>query len=1252
MRTATGAWRPSTATLTSILVVLAVAGAGGFLLERRLTAGREDVRQHLRFIGGQKAARIVRWREDRLIEARFLSANADVARDAAAFLADPASEPARTALAGWSKLSTEAFASVSFFDARTGALRPVSVPKAGHRPHPPDELTGLVRAGQPALLDLHRDAPDAAPRMAMVCPVRAPGAAPGGGATLGALVLSIDPERFLYPLVREWPSASPTAETLLIRREGGQVLFLNDLRHRADCALELRLPIDPASQLPASMAALGREGLVEGDDYRGEPVLADVRAVPGSPWFMVAKVDQAELYAPLRREAWVLLGLTVAFALGAGLLVRHVQSGREAALLRAELEARRRAEEALREREEDLAITLESIGDAVIATDASGRVTRLNKVAEELTGWPLADARGRELTDVFRIVNEFSREPVESPVNKVLAEGAVVGLANHTVLIARDGRERPIADSGAPIRDADGTVRGVVLVFRDQTEQHRAEREMRTRDMAIAGAASAMAMADLDGRVTYVNEAFLRLWGYGSAEEATGRAATEFWLDPRGTHETLERVRDGGSWTGEMSARRKDGTVFAVEAVLGMIKSPSGAPICLLGSFLDATERRRAAAEREATISLLRLLNSSNDLHALMASAARFFQSKFDCQAVGIRLADGDDYPYFETRGFPPEFVRAESRLCVPAADGGVVRDAAGHPALECMCGNVLRGRFDPSKPFFTRRGSFWTNSTTELLASTSEADRQARTRNRCNGEGYESVALIPLRTGDRTFGLLQLNDRRRDRFTPGSIGFIEGLCDSLAIAMDQRRTQAELASVSSRREALLAAIPDIVMEVDAEKVYTWANRAGRDFFGDDVVGREAASYFEGEQETYRTVQPLFEGDDGVFYVESWQRRRDGRKRLLAWWCRALRDPSGKVVGALSSARDITGQRQVEGTLQESRQRLELAARSAGLGIWDWDIVENRMTWNDQMFRLYGVAERPAAYGFEIWENGLHPDDKAFALEACQAALRGEAPYDIEFRVRWPDGTVRHVKADGLVLRDEAGRAVRMLGVNYDITARKRAEARIREDLAEKEVLLREVHHRVKNNLQVISSLLGLQANILKDPEAKEAVGQSRDRVLAMARAYEGLYRSEDLQSIRLAPYLRNLVELMRQAYGAKPDQLTVDLADLAVDMDTASACGLIVNELLANAFKHAFPPGRPGSVRVELRTTGNEFELLIRDDGVGLPEASAAGKGGSLGLNLVSMLVRQLGGRLSVGGPPGAEFRMAFPLRMKEKGR
>ena len=198
----------------------------------------------------------------------------------------------------------------------------------------------------------------------------------------------------------------------------------------------------------------------------------------------------------------------------------------------------------------------------------------------------------------------------------------------------------------------------------------------------------------------------------------------------------------------------------------------------------DISSSKRAEKERELAVDFLRLVNESKNKKDMIRATVNFFRQHSRCEAVGIRLHEEDDYPYYEVHGFPVEFVLAENSLCSHTATGQVVRDASGHPVLDCMCGNIISGRFDPLRPFFTKGGSFWSNNTTELLASTTDADRQARTRNRCNGEGYESVALIALRVGDERLGLLQLNDRRIGRFSPEDIALWERLAGYLAVAL------------------------------------------------------------------------------------------------------------------------------------------------------------------------------------------------------------------------------------------------------------------------------------------------------------------------------------------------------------------------------------------------------------------------------------------------------------------------------------
>lgn len=291
---------------------------------------------------------------------------------------------------------------------------------------------------------------------------------------VAVLILRTDPEKKLYPIVQSWPTPSKSAETTLVRKDGNDVLFLNVLRHRPDAALTFRIPLS-RTDVPAVKAVLGKTGIFEGKDYREVDALSDLRSVSNSPWFMVAKMDTSEIFAEIHYRGGVILLLVVI-----GIIMTVIMAAFAGIFQRKNLyQNLYRAERERREAREETRATLYGIGDGVIATDTLGRVTRMNPVAEHLVGWSEAEALGKPLDEIFSIINEKTRAKAMNPVERVLQEGKIVGLANHTLLIARDGTECPIADSAAPIHDEQGAVIGVVLVFRDQTAERAAEKALR-----------------------------------------------------------------------------------------------------------------------------------------------------------------------------------------------------------------------------------------------------------------------------------------------------------------------------------------------------------------------------------------------------------------------------------------------------------------------------------------------------------------------------------------------------------------------------------------------------------------------------------------------------------------------------------------------------------------------------------------------------------------------------------------------------
>jgi len=211
---------------------------------------------------------------------------------------------------------------------------------------------------------------------------------------------------------------------------------------------------------------------------------------------------------------------------------------------------------------------------------------------------------------------------------------------------------------------------------------------------------------------------------------------------------------------------------------------------------------------------------------------------------------------------------------------------------------------------------------------------------------------------------------------------------------------------------------------------------------------------------------------------------------------------------------------------------------------------------------------------------------------------------------------------------------------------RKRAEKQLKESLKEKEILLREIHHRVKNNMQVISSLLILQEELSKDEKVIEMLKDSQNRIMSMALIHEKLYRSENLSKIDLKEYIDDLVSGLFQSYGISDDEVTlnINVENFSLGIDSAIPCGLIINELVSNSLKHAFPDGRSGEIKIFIRSTNEMIELVIGDNGVGIPKDVDLRKTKSLGLHIVNVLVeKQLHGEIALNREKGTEFRIEF---------
>jgi PAS domain S-box-containing protein len=399
---------------------------------------------------------------------------------------------------------------------------------------------------------------------------------------------------------------------------------------------------------------------------------------------------------------------------------------------------------------------------------------------------------------------------------------------------------------------------------------------------------------------------------------------------------------------------------------------------------------------------------------------------------------------------------------------------------------------------------------------------------------------------------------------------------------------------------------------------------------------------------------------------------RDGRKIPISIALNPFHNQNGEFV--LASVVDITERKRAEQALRASEERLRMAQQIARIGTFEWNVETDAVTSTEQLEAVHGLP----AGGFPrtrlAWESLIHPDDRAEVRRTLDRALETDDITEGEWRIVWPDGNIRWLAGRWRMLRNETGKAIRATGVNIDLTERKLAEQE-REDLLnqlgslnaeledrvrdrtsqltaalkERDVLLQEVHHRVKNNLQIISSLIKLQIRKIDDVDNRSGLEECRRRVDAIALIHEQLYQAKDYAQVPFSDYVRRLVGNVFHATGVSHPTVTLGIAveDIALPVDKAIPCGLILNELITNALKHAFPGGRQGSIRVELQHADEGHMILaVRDDGVGTPDGAAPGATLSLGMRLIEMLVKQIHGRLDISSTNGMTFQVTFPLR------
>jgi PAS domain S-box-containing protein len=1212
-----------------VFLLLAVGiTATGYLYYRSYERNyRTEVERQLSAIADLKVGELAQWRKERLADAGVLFKNAAISDLVRRVLENPEDADAPRQLQMWfGQYRTHLYYDgVRLLDAQ--GVNRLAVP-AGAAPSSATLVQGaaaVLRSGQVAMLDFYRNDDDQRIYLAVLVPILD---APEANRPLGVVVLQIDPATYLYPLIQRWPTPSRTAETLLVRKDGNEALFLNELKFQTNTALTLRFPLDRV-MLPAAQAALGQEGIMEGIDYRGMQVVAALRTIPGTPWALVARMDTAEVLAPLRTQLWqvVVLICVLLFGAGAGVgLVWHQQRGR---IYREQAESA----EVLRVEKQNLDAILNASPIPLFILDETTRIVRVNTAALVLTGGPASAALERRPGNALGCVHSADDPrgcgyapacplcPARNGIEALLASGGVLQGAELMLELVRAGAPQQVwVNIGAAPVQLNGR-RHLCVAMEDITERKRVAEKLRLKNYVFDASIAASSIADTTGVITEANDAFLKVWGYPNKEEVVGRPIPDFIQNQDDGAAILAALSTTGAWEGDYTAKRKDGTTFAAHSLATVIRDERGKVIGSQSAVQDITERKRAEAALSASEAKYRRLHES-----MMDSFCR------------VNMA-------------------------------GVLQDF--NPAYQTLVGynedEIKRLTYNDLTP------EKWHAEETRIVSE------QVLAR------GYSDVYEKEYRRKDGTIVPIELRTmllRDADNRPAGMWAIIRDI-SARKQTEEVLRHQQELLIETGR----IAQVGGWVFDT-ATGQGTWTEEVARihDLEPTDETNMALGlSFYTGESRARieAAIKEAVVSSRSYDLILELTTARQNHK-----WVRTIGHPhveNGTVVKISGSFQDITELKKAEEALRITQHLLTETEKMGKVGGWEFDVETGRQIWTDEMYRIH---ELDFTFDPTVQKavNFSAPASRPAIDRAVQRAVALGESFDLELQIITAKGNLREVHAIGKA--DPARRKV--FGFFQDITERKRAEnevlrlnadleQRVRDrtvdlDTANKE--LEAFSYSVSHDLRTpLRAMDGFSMALLEDyaGQLDETAQNYLRRIRAGSQRMAGLIDDLlNLSHLTRETMRRECVDLtlMAKEMGAEFQQMNPERVvewcvapALTADADKGMLRAALGN-LLGNAWKFT---GRCVRARIEVgaRERGGERVFFVRDNGAGFDMAYAGRlfgafqrlhslqefPGNGIGLALVQRIVRRHGGRVWAEGAVGQGATFYFTLGTEAKG-
>jgi len=805
---------------------------------------------------------------------------------------------------------------------------------------------------------------------------------------------------------------------------------------------------------------------------------------------------------------------------------------------------------------------------------------------------------------------------------------------------------------------------------------------------------------DKEGLVTIISPSVRTHAGY-DPEDIIGHPVTDFYLNPEDRETFIQKLKKKGAVNDyELKLKAKDGSVIETSMSAHIIFGNDGEPAGVEGVLRDITERKRAEEALKESEEKYRELveNLTEVIYALKPSGEVLYVSPAVKSLIGYSpkeiegqsftgLIHEDDLPLASERIqkiLSGASVTGEYRI---RAKTGQIRwiSTTSRPIFKGKRAVGIQGiltditerkKTEETMQFMqfsidrAADAAFWMGKDARFIYVNDAA---------CRSLGYSRKELLKMSVHDidpdfpaevwpdhwkdvkkrGSFSLESHHRTKKGRVFPVEVtvnylefGGKEYNCAFVKDITERKQAEEALRENEERFRTIVETAPGMLMISDTQ--------------GNNIYVSPNCEKLTGytQEELQGTMKWWVHKDDTLkarkIFEQTFRKGKGGKdfeykavkKNGDIWYASStwepLRDKEENLLGIVMQTVDITERKRTEEELQAREAYLDQLFESAQEAIVMADNKGRALRINQEFTGLFGYTQEEAVG--KVLDELIAPKKlQKSATLITEKVTKGERTAFEAIRCR-RDGQMIAVSvlASPIVI---GGKQVGTYGIYRNITERKKAEEQIKASLKEKEILLQEVHHRVKNNMQIISSLLNLQSRHVKDEESLGLFKSSQNRVKSMALIHERLYQSKDFSRIDVADYVQNLTNHLFITYGISKDavKLKINIQDIFLDINTAIPCALIINELVSNSLKHAFPNGKKGMIKISMRPLGKrEMELVVGDNGVGMPEDANLKNTKSLGLYLVSMLAEdQLHGEIKLDKTEGMAFR--FRLRVKK---